>query len=174
MDQAVQLVVEMNQWIWSRFKGDLRDVTPDEIDWRPLPEANNISAIVRHLRIEAACHLASLEQGEPMPVEFTEDLRKQIDLGTVDFERNLKELEESHARFVAVLSQKTAQALEHSTLVAYQNFPGGVSRPMHLLGFHQALHLATHLGQISSIRNLYRKTRGEPPRFFPENPTFPP
>ena len=34
-------------------------------------------------------------------------------------------------------------------------------------------HLAMHCGQIRSIRNLYRKTRGEPLRFFPDNPTFP-
>ena len=30
-----------------------------------------------------------------------------------------------------------------------------------------------HCGQIQTIRNLYRKTRGEPARFFPENPTYP-
>ncbi len=58
MDQALQLVIEMNQWIWSRFKDDLKDATPEEIDWRPLPQANNISAILRHLRIEAPWHLA--------------------------------------------------------------------------------------------------------------------
>ena len=27
--------------------------------------------------------------------------------------------------------------------------------------------------EFERIRNLYRKTRGEPARFFPENPTFP-
>lgn len=40
-------------------------------------------------------------------------------------------------------------------------------------GFHQALHLAGHTAQISTIRNLYRKTRGEPALFFPDNPTYP-
>jgi hypothetical protein len=42
-----------------------------------------------------------------------------------------------------------------------------------MLAYHQATHLAYHTGQIRSIRNLYRKIRGEPARFFPENPTFP-
>ena len=46
MDQALQLVIEMNQWIWSRFKDDLKDATPEEVDW-PLPQANSISAILR-------------------------------------------------------------------------------------------------------------------------------
>jgi hypothetical protein len=173
MDQALQLVIEMNQWMWSRFKDDLKDATPEEVDWRPLPQANSISALLRHLRIEAALHLASLEHGEPMPVEITDDLRQLVDLTTMDFHCNFKELEELFARFVGALEATTATDLEHSTLIAYQNFPGGVSRPRHLLGFHQAIHLATHLGQIRSIRNLYQRTRSETARFFPENPTFP-
>jgi DinB superfamily len=173
MDLALQLVIEMNQWIWSRFKDDLKDATPEEIDWRPLPQANNISAIVRHLRIEAAWHLASLEHGEPMPVQLTDQVRQQLDLAPTNFQRNFKELEESYTRFIAVLGGTTAAALEPRTMTAYQNLPSGVSRPMHLLGFHQATHLATHLGQIRSILNLYRKTRGDTARFSPENLSFP-
>jgi hypothetical protein len=173
VDLALQLVIEMNQWIWSRFNDDLKDATLEEIDWRPLPQGNNISGILRHLRIEAEWHLASLEHGEPMPVQLTDCLRQQIDLVTVDFQRNLKELEELYTRFIAALGRTTLPALQQHTLIAYRNFPGGPERPAHLLGFHQAMHLATHLGQIRSIRNLYRKTRGEPARFFPENPTFP-
>jgi len=173
MDLALQLVIEMNQWIWSRFKDDLKDATPEEIDWRPLPQANNIDAIVRHLRIEAAWHLASLEHGETIPAKLTDDARQQLGLMPTDFQHNFKELEKSYARFVAALGRTTAPALEQRTITAYQNFPGGASRPMHLLAFHQATHLATHLGQIRSIRNLYRKTRGETERFSPGNPSFP-
>ncbi|MGD0438503.1 MAG: DinB family protein [Bryobacteraceae bacterium] len=173
MDLALQLVIEMNQWIWSRFKDDLKDATPEEIDWRPLPQANNISVIVRHLRIEAAWHLASLEHGEPMPVQLTGHIRQPLDLAPTNFQRNFKELEESYTRFIAVLSRTTAAALARRTRTAYQNLPSGVSRPIHLLGFHQATHLATHLGQIRSILNLYRKTRGEAARFSPENLSFP-
>src|SRR5262245_58609373 len=131
MDQTLQLVIEMNQWIWSRIKDDLKDVTPEEVDWRPLPHANNINAILRHLRIEAAWHLASLQHGEPMPVESTEDLQQQIDLVPMDFHLNFNELEEAYSRFVAALGETTAPALEHSTRIAYQKFPAGVSRPMH-------------------------------------------
>jgi hypothetical protein len=173
MDQALQVVVEMNQWIWTQFKDGLDDATQEEIDWRPLPEANNISAILRHLSIEAAWHLASLEGDAPAPAEITASLRERVDSTPNDGEHNLKELEELFTRFLAVLEATTAAVLEHQTMIAYENFPGVRSLPRHLLGFHQALHLATHLGQIRSIRNLYRKTRGERARFFPDNPTFP-
>jgi hypothetical protein len=165
MDEALQLVIEMNEWTWNHFKNDLADATSDEINWRPLPQANNINAILRHLRIEAQWHLASLEGRDAAA-------QPQFDPQPLDFEHNLKELEESYTRFIAALHRMTLAALQQQTASAYRDFPGEAST--HLLGFHQAVHLATHWGQIRTIRNLYRKARGEPARFFPENPTFPP
>jgi hypothetical protein len=170
-DEALQLILEMNRWTWHRFKDALADMTSEEVDWRPLPQANNINLIVRHLRIEAEWHVASLEHGEPIPVHVTEGLRQRIDSMPLDFGRNLDELEALYTRFLTGLQQTTLSALRQHTALAYQDFSG--EHPTHLLSFHQAVHLAGHTGQISSIRNLYRKTRGEALRFFPDNPTFP-
>ena len=72
MDEALQLVIEMNEWTWNRFKADLSDITPEEIDWRPLPQANTINAILKHLRVEAQWSLVSLQRGEQSPYQ---DLR---------------------------------------------------------------------------------------------------
>ena len=145
-------------------------MTPEEVDWRPLPQANSINLIVRHLAIEAEWHRASLEHGAPMPVEATEELLREIDRVPVDFERNLDALEKAYAAFLAALRSTTLNGLQQRTDAAFQGWP---SRTAHSLGFHQAMHLARHWGQICTIRNLYRKTRGEPARFFPDNPTFP-
>ena len=71
MDEALQPVIEMSSWVWKGFKRSLTELSPDEIDWRPLPQANNINVIVRHLRIEAEWHVDCLERGAPMPVEVT-------------------------------------------------------------------------------------------------------
>jgi hypothetical protein len=90
----------------------------------------------------------------------------------LDFEQNLQRLEELYIRFIAVLRTTTLAALRQQTVLA-QVFPGGAPHPAHLLSFRQAVHLSMHWGQIRTIRNLYRKTRGEPARFFPDNPTFP-
>jgi hypothetical protein len=62
--------------------------------------------------------------------------------------------------------------LERLTASAYKDFPQGAI-PGHFLGYHFALHLAGHDAQIRGIRNLHRKVRGQPARFFPDNPTFP-
>src|SRR5436190_2098346 len=169
-DEVLNIILEMNRWIWDRFKNVLDEMTPDEVNWRPLPQANNINAIVRHLRIEAEWHVASLERGEEMPVEVSASDQQWIDSVPMDYERNLKDLETLYRRFVTALADTTPSALRQRTAMAYQGLPR--EHPLHLLSFHLAVHLAGHLGQISTIRNLYRKSRGEPARFFPDNPTF--
>jgi hypothetical protein len=164
--------VEMGRWLWTRCKGVLEDVTAEEADWRPLPEANSINLIVRHLRIEAEWHLSSLEDGAPMPFETTPELQKAIDAVPPDFERNLKELDDLYTRFLSALARLTPAELERQTALAYGSDRLERGRPANFLGFHQTIHLAMHFGQITSIRNLYRRTRGQP-GFLADNPTFP-
>jgi DinB superfamily len=172
MDEALQLVIEMNEWTWKRFKDDLTDITLEEINWRPLPQANNINAILKHLRVEAEWYVASLEHGEQSPYQDTASVQQLTDAIPLDFERNLQELEELYTRFIEASRRTTLAALKQQTVLG-QVFPGGAPHPAHLLSFRQAVHLAMHWGQIRTLRNLYRKTRGEPGRFFPHNPTFP-
>jgi DinB superfamily len=172
MDEALQLVIEMNERTWQRFKEDLNDVTPEEINWRPLPQANTINAILHHLRVEAQWYLASLEHGEQSPYQDTASVQQLTDSVPLDFERNLRELDELYTRFMAAMRRTTLAALQQQTVLA-QVFPGGAPHPAHVLSFRQAVHLAMHWGQIRAIRNLYRKTRGEPELSFPYNPTFP-
>jgi hypothetical protein len=84
----------------------------------------------------------------------------------------LRALDELYTRFVAALRRTTLAALQNQTVLD-QVFPGGAPHSADLLSFRQAVHLAMHWGQIRTIRNLYQRTRGEPERFFPDNPIFP-
>ena len=170
MDDALRVACEMHERLWDSLKDALEDLGGEERDWRPLPEANSIALIVRHLAIEAEWHRAALERGQPMPHETTADLQREIDAVPFDFDENVKSLERSFAGFLSTLKGITLADLEQRSKEAYARWP---SRQPHYLGFHQAIHLAMHLGQIRTIRNLYRRTRGEPSRFFPENPTYP-
>src|ERR687892_243926 len=88
MDEALELVIEMNEWTWKRFKDDLTDITLEEINWRPLPQANNINAILKHLRVEAEWYLASLEHGEQSLYQDTASVQQLTDATPLDFERN--------------------------------------------------------------------------------------
>jgi len=168
MNDALRVVVEMNETIWGRLINALEDLSEEEIHWRPLPQANSINVIIRHLRIEAQWHLDSLERGEPMPTLATPAPPEAIAAIPADFEQNFKMLEELYTRFVEILRTATLLTLQQRTATAY----GGALGLPYLLSYHQSTHIATHCGQISMIRNLYRKSRGEPARFFPENPTY--
>jgi hypothetical protein len=171
VDDGLSFVVEMNEAIWARFAADISDVTPEEAEWRPLPQANSINVILRHLRIEAEWHLASLERGAAMPGDVSPELQHQIDSVPMEFGQNLKELASLFERYLAVLRQTPLPRLQVQTARAYG--ASGTAIPAHFLGFHQATHLASHLGQVRALRNLYRKTRGEPARYHPSNPTYP-
>jgi hypothetical protein len=172
VDEALKLVIEMNEWTWKRFKDDLTDITLEEINWRPLPQANNINAILKHLRVEAEWYVESLDHGEQSPYHDTASVQQLADSIPLDFEQNLQELEKLYARFIAGLRRTTLVDLQQQTVLA-QVFPGGAPYAADLLSFRQAVHLAMHWGQSRTIRNLYRRTQGEPGRFFPHNPTFP-
>jgi hypothetical protein len=104
-----------------------------------------------------------------MPTIAVAAPQEAIDAVPADFEANCKRLEELYTRFVELLRTTRLETLQQRTAAAY----GDARRLTYALGYHQAIHLAMHCGQIRTIRNLYCKMRGEPARFFPDNPTYP-
>src|SRR5215211_9543786 len=100
MDDALQVVVEMHERLWGSLTHALEDLSAEEMHWRPLPHANTISVIIRHLRIEAQWHLDSLARGEPMPTIAVAAPQAAIDAVPADFEENFTRLEELYTRFV--------------------------------------------------------------------------
>jgi hypothetical protein len=169
MDDALRVVVEMHEHLWGSLQHALEDLSEEELHWRPLPHANTINVIIRHLRIEAQWHLDSVERGAPMPTIAVAVPQEMIDAVPSNFEANVTRLEELYTRFVELLRTATLETVQQRTAAAY----GDARRHTYTLGYHQALHVAAHCGQIRTIRNLYCKRRGEPARFHPENPTYP-
>src|SRR5215831_6573417 len=115
MDDALRVVIEMHESLWWRFKNALEDLSEEECRWRPLPQANPINVIIRHLCVEAQWHLDSLERGEPMPTIVTTAPREAIDAVPIDFEENFKRLEEHFTRFVEILRAVTLETLQQRT-----------------------------------------------------------
>ena len=90
MDEHVAVVYEMNQDVWDRLAKALADLAEEEIDWRPVPEANSINDIVRHLRIEAEWHANSLRDGTPMPTLAAPVSQEAVDEIPIDFRANFQ------------------------------------------------------------------------------------
>jgi hypothetical protein len=172
MDDGLRVVTEMHQTLWDQFRGSFDDLTEDELHWRVLPQANSINVIVRHLCIESEWHLRSLQSGEPMPTIAAPVSQQAIDAVPFDFAENLNTLQRLYTAFCDILGTQSLGTLKEKSGAAYGEAATGKGLA-HVLAYHQATHLAYHTGQIRSIRNLYRKTRGEPAQFFPDNPTFP-
>jgi uncharacterized damage-inducible protein DinB len=167
MDEAIQLAVEMSEANWNNFKNDVKGLTADEINWRPLPQGNNINVLVKHLRVVEELFLSRLEQGERNPYTDGPSVQKLTDSIPQDFDRNMQELEEFHNRFLAAVRSTTLAELRRKTfLTPFAQGP----QPTNTLLLAEISHLATHRGQLRSIRNLYRRSRGEPGLFFPQNP----
>jgi hypothetical protein len=171
MDDALQLAIEMSEQNWMTFKNDLNDLTSDEIHWRPLPQANNISAIMKHLRVTEEWYVAGIEHGEQSPYQDTASVEQLTDSVPMHFEQNVKDLEALHNRFIVALRRTTLADLKRKTFLS-QVMPGQGPRSAHTLLLREIMHIAMHRGQIRTIRNLYRKTRGEQGLFFPQNPLF--
>src|SRR6516165_7531601 len=172
MNEGLEIVAEMHQTLWDQFRGSFDDLTDEEIHWQVLPQANSINVIVRHLRIESEWHVRSIQSGQPMPTIAAPVSKEAIDAVPFDFAENLKTLQRLYTAFCDTLETQSLGALKRKSAAAYGEglAPKGLA---YMLAYHQATHLAYHTGQIRSIRNLYRKTRGEPARFFPDNPTYP-
>ena len=173
MNEGLEIVAEMHQTLWDQFRGSFDELTDEEIHWRAVPQANSINLIVRHLRIESEWHLRSIQSGAPMPTIAALVSQEAIDAVPFDFAENLNTLQRLYTAFCETLGTQSLGALKDKSAAAYDEAVTGKGLA-YLLAYHQATHLAYHTGQIRSIRNLYRKTRGEPPRFFPDNPTYPP
>jgi len=105
--------------VLAALKNALQDLTEEEIHWRPLPQANTISVIVRHLRIESEWHLGSLERGEPMPTIAVAPSQEAIDAVPDDFQENFKKLEEFSTRFLELLRTTSLNTLCERTAAAY-------------------------------------------------------
>ena len=169
MDEAIQFAIEMSETTWNAFKAELKDLTPDEINWRPLPQANNIAVLIHHLRLVEELFLAQLERGEQAPYKDAPSVQKLTGSVPLNYEQNLREFEELHHRFLSYLRHTTLAELKRQAFVT--PFAQG-SRPWNAVLFSEISHLTLHRGQIRTLRNLYRTTRGEQALFAPQNPTF--
>ena len=170
MQNDLHVVTEMSQMVWQVVQRSLDGITDEEIEWRPVPLSNNINIIVRHLCLEAEWHLNSLKNGAPMPFEVSPEQQRQLDAAALDYHENVATLERLYAEFLAVLRAMTSEQLKERTASAYGT--RAAKRGLtHMLGYHQALHVVGHCGQIGMIRNLYGRTRGKPSR-VPNNPTY--
>ena len=117
MDDAIQLAIDMSDTTWKAFTAEFKDLTPDEIHWRPLPQANTIAVLIHHLRVADELFLAQLARGEQSPYTEAPGVQQLTDSVPLEYEHNLREFEAWHERFLNYLRQTMLAELKCRTVV---------------------------------------------------------
>ena len=168
MDQVIEYAVAMMETNWKDLENDLKDITDDELDWKLLPESNTIRSILRHLRTLEQIYLSLLEDGDNTPWKDGASMRKLADSVGHDFRQIMEEFKDLHAHMITSIKATTLDDLKVQTFLFVSPEPQTKDN----LIFREIKHIATHRGQIRTLRNLYRRTKGEEGLFVPKNSTF--
>ena len=105
MDEAIQFAIEKSEANWNNIKNDLKDLIPEEIDWRPLPYANNSNVLVKYLRVVEEVFVSRLDQGEQSPYSDGPSVQKL----TESVPQNSTGICSSSRNFTTALSRPCAQ-----------------------------------------------------------------
>ena len=150
MLEAVRLLDEMDEQMWTLLQRNIAGLTEDEADWRPHPAANSVRWMLGHLAwFEEWAHDALRLEG-----------RYRVDADpTAYLEGTIPEL---LARFsVARARYRTRLAeLDDGDLTRQLSYFGRYDvSGLDLLKTH-ALHLAGHRFQVRYVRGTYSRAQG--------------
>ena len=145
MDPVVAKIAEQFQAVHGLLRDEVRDLSVEELNWKPAPETNSIAVLVVHtLGSEAeVLRVAANVPGErDRPAEFRVEANDAEDL--------LREIDQADAYIEAMAPRITAEDLAADR-------PRGDRPPE--TGLHWLLtnygHAREHLGHIQLTKQLY-------------------
>lgn len=151
MDPKIALLLEMERCVWSHIWQNLTGLTEEEYRWRPLPQANDINWILRHLAgYERYC--GNIVRGVDVGREHWPD---------APFPQIKRDLEALAAEYQRAIAPLRWDDLIHQV-------PYGRGRPRRLndlLSYHP-LHTSGHRFQIRYIRGTHARLTGRDKSVF--------
>jgi hypothetical protein len=149
MDPVVAEIAEGFQTVHSQFRDEVRDCSPDELNWKPAPETNSIAVLVVHTlgsEAEVLRVAANVSGDRDRPAEFRATAS--------DANQLLKEIDEADSYLEAIAPRITAEDLAAER-------PRG-DRPAQT-SLHWLLtnygHAREHLAHIQLTRQLYAQAQ---------------
>ena len=154
MSENQNLVTKFAEVAFERFYWAMKDLSIEEIDWRPMKETNSIKWILLHLSQQWNVGIHRILKGDPeyKPENWPKDY---VDNDSYSFERLLKDLEMGRSTLLNGLARLTPTELD-----AEIPLWGGRRKQQYglLLYLSEIFH---HVGQIASIRGtIKRKNQG--------------
>ena len=145
MDPLVAKIAEQFQVVHGLLRDEVRDLSVEELNWKPAPETNSIAVLVVHTlgsEAEVLRVAANVPGDRDRPAEFRVTANDAEDL--------LREIDQADAYIEAMAPRITA---EHLTAVR----PRGEREPE--TGLHWLLtnygHAREHLAHIQLTKQLY-------------------
>jgi hypothetical protein len=149
MDPVVAEIADGFQTVHSQLRDEVRDCSPEELNWQPAPETNSIAVLVVHTlgsEAEVLRVAASVPGERDRPAEFRVTASEATEL--------IKEIDEADSYLEAMAPRITAADLAAER-------PRG-DRPaqtcLHWLVTNYG-HAREHLAHIQLTRQLYAQSR---------------
>jgi uncharacterized damage-inducible protein DinB len=158
LSEKSEILKEYAEYIFESLQNTNKDLTEKEIDWRPVPESNNIRWILNHLARIANVSLPRIIKGdlEYVPEGWPEDYRDK----THTLEKMLSDIEKGKKAVVEGIGKLTSKDLE-----AEIPLWGGTRKRKTGL-FAYLGELIHHRGQIAALRGDIKRRREKDPNFL--------
>lgn len=137
--------VEALEKLHADIQQGLEGLTPEALNWRPLPESNSIAGLLSHM-LEASTYLLALGRGAPAQ----RDRDAQFAKTATDGAAFLNGLSAAWPRLIDAV-----RAYSGADLTAAREVRGRAVTGAWCL-VHTCEHLTEHWGQIQLTRDLYR------------------
>ena len=145
MEPVVEKIAEQFQVVHAHFRDHVRDLSVEELNWKPAPEANSIAVLVVHTlgsEAEVLRVAAKVEGFRDRDAEFLASVNDSADL--------LREIDQADSYLEAMAPRITAENLA-------AELPRGDRPPE--TGLHWLLtnygHAREHLGHIELTKQLF-------------------
>ena len=151
MDPVVEKIAEQFQVVHGHLRDEVRDLSVEELNWKPAPETNSIAVLVVHTlgsEAEVLRVAANVPGSRDRDAEFLAEGNDSADL--------LLEIDQADSFLEAMAPRITAENLA-------AELPRGDRPPE--TGLHWLLtnygHAREHLGHIQLTKQLYAETKGQ-------------
>jgi uncharacterized damage-inducible protein DinB len=150
MTVKTQMIKEFAQIGFDRLSRAIKDIKPEQLDWKSCQEANTIRWILTHLNEELHIYLPKFMGAEPTknwPKDYVGNKNFKID-------KMIKDQESGKRKLFANLNKLTNERLEEEI----DGFSGKKPRRSYIMLFvTEILH---HEGQIAAILGVEKRMKG--------------
>ncbi|HUS78828.1 MAG TPA: DinB family protein [Patescibacteria group bacterium] len=158
MSEKGEVLKEMAAFAFGSIESTCEDLAEKEIDWRPVPESNNIRWILNHLARIANLSLPRIIKGDQSyaPEGWPEDYSDQ----TYTVEKMLADIQKGKKVVLEGLGKLTSENLEAEIPL----WRGTRKRKEGVYAYIGEL--INHKGQIAALRGNIKRRREKDPNFL--------